>query len=168
MWRIGIITLFSLFMVGCGKPALPTLLSVEVVSSEWEGEGEDGWPSRIVLRMEVENPSARIAVLEARLRVSYASRRVAMLTLQDKVVLPARSRSVVDVPLHLAMQRHSGTLAFREALKSHRPEQIAVDWQMALRSRMTYIRDERAPKPIAEVLSKEQLEALWSIMEEQR
>ena len=166
MRRVALIMLLCLFMAGCGKGSLPTIQSVEVVQTQWDGTSEEGWPSRIVLRVEVENPSARIALLEARLRLSYASRRVAMLRLEDKVILPARSGCVVDVPLHLAVQRHSGTLAFREALKAHRPEQITIDWQVALRSRMTYLRDEQGPRPIAQVLTPEQLEALWEMLDE--
>ena len=167
MWRAYLIALLSLLAVGCGRQSMPAVLDVEVVQTEWESEGDDeAWPSRIVLRVEVENPSARIAVLEARLRLSYASRRVAMLRLEEKVVVPARSRSVVYVPLHLAVQRHSGTLAFREALRERRAEQITIDWQVALRSRMTYIKDERGPRPIAEVLTQEQLEAVWEMIDE--
>ncbi len=166
MWRAYLIALLSLLAVGCGRQSMPAVLDVEVVQTQWEGESEEGWPSHIVLRVEVENPAARIAVLEARLRLSHASRRVAMLRLEEKVVVPARSRSVVYVPLHLAVQRHSGTLAFREALRERRAEQIAVDWEVALRSRMTYIKDEQDPRPIAEVLTQEQLEVVWEMIDD--
>lgn len=136
--------------------------SIEVVESKGM---EDGWPSHIVLRVAVDNPSARVTLKSGRVRVSYAGRRVAMLTLRDKVVVPARRRSEVDVPLHLAVQRTSQTMAFREALQQHRTEQIAVDWQVALRTRMSYVTLEQAEKPVGEVLSAEQLEALWSLIE---
>lgn len=149
-------------MVGCSPRALPTIESVEVVQSEGM---EDGWPSHIVLRVAIDNPSARVALLAGRVRVSYAGRRVAMLTLEEKVVVPARQRSVVSVPLHLAVQRTSQTMAFREALQQHRSEQIVIDWQVALRSRMMYIKREQEEKPITEVLSAEQLEAMWSLIE---
>ena len=165
MWRAYLIALLSLLAVGCGRQSMPAVLDVEVVQTQWEGASEEGWPSRIVLRVEVENPAARIAVLEARLRLSYASRRVAMLRLEEKVVVPARSRSVVYVPLHLAVQRHTQTMAFREALREHRAEQLGLDWQVALRSRMTYISREQTTKPIVEVFSAEQLEALWQMLD---
>ncbi len=162
MWRTWLILLFGLLSVGCSPQALPTVESIEVVASEGV---EDGWPSRIVLRVEINNPSARVALLSGRVRVSYAGRRVAMLTLSDKVVVPARRRSIVEVPLHLAVQRTSQTMAFREALLQRRSEQIAVDWQVALRSRMVYVQREQEAKPIAEMLSAQQLEAMWSLIE---
>lgn len=157
-----LILLFGVLTVGCARPLPPAIESIEVVESKGV---EDGWPSHVVLRVEVDNPSARVALLSGRVRVSYADRRVAMLTLQDKVVVPARQRSEIDVPLHLAVQRTSQTMAFREALQQHRAEQIAVDWQVALRTRMSYVKVEQEAKPIAEVLSAEQLDALWSLIE---
>lgn len=162
MWRRWLILLLGVLVAGCSPQALPTIESIEVVESEGV---EDGWPSRIVLRVAVDNPSARVALLSGRVRVSYAGRRVAMLTLRDKVVVPARRRSEIDVPLHLAVQRHSQTMAFREALQQRRSEQIAVDWQVALRSGMVYVKREQEAKPIAEVLSAQQLEAMWSFIE---
>ena len=124
----------------------------------------DGWPSHVLLSVDVEHPSARIKLLSARCRISYSSRRVAMLTLEDKVVVPARSRSVVVLPLHLAVQRTSQTLAFREALQREEAAQIAIDWQVALRSRMAYIKDEQEPVPLEQVLSPEQLQMLWQLI----
>ena len=124
----------------------------------------DGWPSHMLLRMDVENSSARIKLLSARCRISYSSRRVAMLSLEDKVVVPARSRSVVELPLHLAVQRTSQTLAFREALQREEADQIAIDWQVALRSRMAYIKHEQEPMPLDRVLSPEQLQMLWQMI----
>jgi hypothetical protein len=87
-----------------------------------------------------------------------------MLTLEDKVVVPARSRSVVELPLHLAVQRTSQTLAFREALQREQADQIAIDWQVALRSRMAYIKHEQEPMPLERVLSPEQLQMLWQMI----
>jgi hypothetical protein len=141
---------------------MPVIHGVEVQTLD----ERDGWPSHMLLSVDVENPSARIKLLSARCRISYSSRRVAMLSLEDKVVVPARSRSVVELPLHLAVQRTSQTLAFREALREHRSESISIDWQVALRSRMTYLRDEQGPRPIAQVLTPEQLEALWEMLDE--
>ena len=124
----------------------------------------DGWPSHMLLSVDVETPSARIKLLSARCRISYSSRRVAMLSLEDKVVVPARSRSVVELPLHLAVQRTSQTLAFREALQREEADQIAIDWQVALRSRMAYIKHEQEPMPLDRVLSPEQLQMLWQMI----
>lgn len=163
MWRTWLILLCGVLAVGCSPRALPTIQSVALVQSEGE---EDGWPSRVVLQVEVDNPSSRVTLLSGRVRVSYAARRVAMLTLEDRVVVPARQRSVIDVPLHVAVQRTSQTMAFREAIEQHRSEQISVDWQVALRSRMAYVRTEQPPQPIDEVLSQEQLQILWNLIEE--
>ena len=118
----------------------------------------------MLLSVVVEYTSARSMRLAARCRITYSSRRVAMLTLEDKVVVPARSRSVVVLPLHLAVQRTSQTLAFREALQREEADQIAIDWQVALRSRMAYIKDEQEPMPLEQVLSPEQLQMLWQLI----
>lgn len=164
MWRVGFIALLSLLLAGCGGTSLPTIQGVEVVQSSGHS---DGWPSHILLRVEVDNPSARIKLLSGRCRVSYAERRVAMLTLEDKVVVPARSRSVVLLPLHLAVQRNSQTLAFREALQRHDASQITLDWQVALRSRMAYVSDEQEPVPLSRVLGQERLQMLWQAIDEE-
>lgn len=160
MWRAGFIALFCLLLVGCGHRAMPIVHGVEVQTLD----ERDGWPSHVLLSVDVENPSARIKLLSARCRISYSSRRVAMLSLEDKVVVPARSRSVVVLPLHLAVQRTSQTLAFREALQREQAAQIAIDWQVALRSRMAYIKDEQDPMPLEQVLSPEQLQMLWQLI----
>lgn len=160
MWRAGFIAFFCLLLVGCGHEAMPIVHGVEVQTLD----EQEGWPSHVLLSVDVENPSARIKLLSARCRISYSSRRVAMLTLEDKVVVPARSRSVVELPLHLAVQRTSQTLAFREALQREQAAQIAIDWQVALRSRMAYIKDEQEPVPLEQVLSPEQLQMLWQLI----
>ena len=161
MWRAWLIALCSLLLVGCGHEAMPVIHGVEVETLD----ERDGWPSHILLRVDVENPSARIKLLSGRCRVSYSSRRVAMLTLEDKVIVPARSRSIVELPLHLAVQRTSQTLAFREALQSKKAESIAIDWQVALRSRMTYVKDEQGPMPLERVLRPEQMQLLWQVID---
>ena len=161
MWRAGFIALFCLLLVGCGHRAMPVVHGVEVEPLD----ERDGWPSHILLRVDVENPSARIKLLSGRCRNSYSSRRVAMLTLEDKVIVPARSRSLVELPLHLAVQRTSQTLAFREALQREQAESIAIDWQVALRSRMAYVKDEQRPLPLAQVLRPEQLQMLWQVID---
>ena len=160
MWRAGFIALFCLLLVGCGHEAMPIVHGVEVQTLD----EQEGWPSHVLLSVDVENPSARIKLLSARCRISYSSRRVAMLMLEDKVVVPARSRSVVELPLHLAVQRTSQTLAFREALQREEAAQISIDWQVALRSRMAYIKDEQEPVPLEQVLSPEQLQMLWQLI----
>ena len=157
-----LIAFAALLLASCSGMALPTIESVGVVESVGVN---DGWPSHITLAVEVNNPSSRIKLLSGRVRLSYGGRRVAMFTLEDKVVVPARCRSIVEVPLHLAVQRNAQTLAFREALREHRSESISIDWQVALRSRMTYISREQATRPIAELLSQEQQEALWQMLD---
>lgn len=162
MVRRLVIAFAALLLASCSSAALPTIESVGVVASEGVS---DGWPSHIKLAVEVNNPSSRIKLLSGRVRLSYGGRRVAMFTLEDRVVVPARCGSIVEVPLHLAVQRNTQTLAFREALREHRAESISIDWQVALRSHMTYISREQTTRPIAEVLSAEQLEALWQMMD---
>ena len=162
MIRRLLIAFAVLLLASCSGMELPTIESVGVVESVGVN---DGWPSHITLAVEVDNPSSRIKLLSGRVRLSYGGRRVAMFTLEDKVVVPARSRAIVEVPLHLAVQRHTQTMAFREALREHRSESISIDWQVALRSRMTYISREQQTQPIATLLTPQQMNALWQMMD---
>lgn len=168
-------TLLLATLVGCGTPEVPQVVALEVVP-QWSaggagditGSGGD-YPDRLVVKVTLENPSAAVKLLGGRARISYGGRRVAMLTLEQKVKIPARAKSVVELPLRLNIQRTTQTMQLQAALKQGRTEGIEVDWQVALRSRTVYVEQSQEAVPIERLMGeqKEQItEMLKEIFEE--
>ena len=168
-------TLLLATLVGCGTPEVPEVEALEVVP-QWSTGGTGGagsavvdYPDHLVVKVTLENPSAAVKLLGGRARISYGGRRVAMLTLEDKVKIPARQRAVVELPLRLNIQRTTQTMQLQAALKQGRTEGIEVDWQVALRSRMAYVEQSQEAVPLERLMgrSKEQIvEMLKEIFEE--
>ena len=174
-------TLLLATLVGCGTPEVPEVEALEVVP-QWSTGGTGGasgtggagsavadYPDHLVVKVTLENPSAAVKLLGGRARISYGGRRVAMLTLEDKVKIPARQRAVVELPLRLNIQRTTQTMQLQAALKQGRTEGIEVDWQVALRSRMAYVEQSQEAMPLERLMgrSKEQIvEMLKEIFEE--
>ena len=168
-------TLLLATLVGCGTPEVPEVEALEVVP-QWSTGGTGGagsavadYPDHLVVKVTLENPSAAVKLLGGRARISYGGRRVAMLTLADKVKIPARQRAVVELPLRLNIQRTTQTMQLQAALKQGRTEGIEVDWQVALRSRMAYVEQSQEAVPLERLMgrSKEQIvEMLKEIFEE--
>ena len=168
-------TLLLATLVGCGTPEVPQVEALEIVP-QWSAGGagditgsRGDYPDRIVVKVTLENPSATVKLLGGRARISYGGRRVAMLTLEQKVKIPARAESVVELPLRLNIQRTTQTMQLQAALKQGRTEGIEVDWQVALRSRMVYVEQSQEAVPIERLMGekKEQItEMLKEIFEE--
>lgn len=137
-------------LVGCGKMAPPRINSVEV-EPQWSGAKVEDYPSSVVVKVAVENPSAAIKILRGRARVGYGGRRVAMLTLEEKIKIPARTNAVVEIPLKLNIQRTAQTVQLQAALKQGQTEGIEIDWQVALRSRGVYVEQEQEPTPLERI-----------------
>ena len=175
MMRRLLFTLLLVTLVGCGTPEVPEVEALEVVP-QWSTGGTGGagsavvdYPDHLVVKVTLENPSAAVKLLGGRARISYGGRRVAMLTLEDKVKIPARQRAVVELPLRLNIQRTTQTMQLQAALKQGRTEGIEVDWQVALRSRMAYVEQAQEAVPLERLMgrSKEQIvEMLKEIFEE--
>lgn len=126
-------------MVGCGTAEPPRVESVEVESVWEQGTTIDDYPSSVVVKVTLENPTAAVKILRGRMRVGYQGRWVAMLTLEQKVKIPARRNAVVELPLRLNVQRTTQTMQLRAALKQGNTEGIEVDWQVALRRGVAYV-----------------------------
>lgn len=138
-------------LVGCGAAEPPRIQGVEV-EPVWEGVATvEESPERVVVKVTVENPSAAVKLLQGRMRIGYGGRWVAMLTLTEKVKIPARGSATVELPLRLNVQRTTQTMQLRAALKSRRTEGIMIDWQVALRTRMAYVKREQGPMSIEEM-----------------
>lgn len=99
----------------------------------------DDYPKALVLKVTLENKSSAIKLLRGRMRIGYGGRWVAMLTLEQKVTIPARTTATVELPLKLNIQRTAQTMQLRSALRQRRTEGVEIDWQVALRSRMVYV-----------------------------
>ena len=149
-------------LVGCGKMTPPHILNVEV-EPQWERVATADYPDRVVVKVTLENPSAAVKLLQGRMRIGYGGRWVAMLTLTEKVKIPARGSATVELPLRLNVQRTTQTMQLRAALKSRRTEGIMIDWQMALRTRMAYVEREQGPMSIEE-LAGQNIEAIKDML----
>lgn len=99
----------------------------------------DDYPEALVLKVTLENKSSAIKLLRGRMRIGYGGRWVAMLTLEQKVTIPARTTATVELPLKLNIQRTAQTMQLRSALRQRRTEGVEIDWQVALRRRMVYV-----------------------------
>lgn len=137
-------------LVGCGTMTPPRISNVEV-EPQWSGAKVEDYPSSVVVKVAVENPSAAIKILRGRARVGYGGRRVAMLTLEEKIKIPARTTAVVELPLRLNIQRTAQTMQLQSALKQGQTEGIEIDWQVALRSRGVYVEQAQEPMPLERV-----------------
>ena len=126
-------------LVGCGTAEPPRVEAVEVEPVWSDVATREEYPDRIVVRVTLENPSAAIKLLRGRMRIGYAGKWVAMLTLEQKVKIPARTNATVELPLRLNIQRTTQTMQLRSALRQRRTEGVEVDWQMALRTRGMYV-----------------------------
>ena len=159
-----LLLLLLITLVGCGTVTPPRIDSVEVEPQWSEAKAED-YPDRIVVKVAVENPSAAIKILRGRARVGYGGRRVAMLTLEQKIKIPARTTAVVELPLRLNIQRTAQTMQLQAALKQGQMEGIEIDWQVALRSRGVYAEQVQEATPI-EKLAGAQMEQIKEMLKD--
>lgn len=161
--RALLLLLAAVALTGCSHRA-PRLYGVEVAEAHYPVAGE--WPSQIVVAADVENEGSRIKVLSGRVRLSYDDRRVVVLTLEQKVVLPPRSSSRVLLPLRVSVARSTQSLALREALRKGATDRIAIDWQVALRRGVAYAEIENPTIALDEVLQGEQREMVLDILKD--
>ncbi len=145
-----LLLLLLITLAGCGTMTPPRINSVEV-EPQWSGAKVEDYPSSVVVKVAVENPSAAVKILRGRARIGYLGRRVAMLTLEEKVKIPARTNVVVEIPLKLNIQRTAQTVQLQAALKQGQTEGIEIDWQVALRSRGVYVEQVQEPTPLERI-----------------
>lgn len=149
-------------LVGCGAAEPPHILSVEV-EPVWEGVATvEEYPERVVVKLSLENPSSAVKLLSGKVRIGYGGRWVAMLTLAEKVKIPARGSATVELPFRLNVQRTAQTLQLRSALKQGNTEGVEVAWQVAVRSRMMYFEQEQQAIALEQLAGKnlEQIKSL--------
>ena len=166
--RRWLLALVALAFVGCGEPKQVSIDGFEVLTaSGLSAESASEWqlPSHLTLLAEVDNQGAKVCMSDCRLRVSYRGRRVLMLWTEQKFTIPARSRSRIVVPLRLAVARNSQSLPLQQALSRRDLSEVTLDWEFTARRGIAAGRIERSGVAASEVLSTEQQEQLWKMLE---
>jgi hypothetical protein len=167
MWR-WLLALVTLAFVGCGEPKQVSIDGFEVLTaSGLSAESASEWqlPSHLTLLAEVDNQGSKVRLSDCRLRVSYRGRRVLMLWTEQKVSLPARSRSRIVVPLRLAIARNSQSLPLQQALSRRDLSEVTLDWECKASRGIAAGRIEQSGVAASEVLSAQQQEQLWKMLE---
>lgn len=166
--RRWLLALVALAFVGCGEPKPITIEGFEVLTASGQtAMDSDEWqlPSRLTLAVGVDNQGAKVRLSDCRLRVSYRGRRVLMIWTEQKVSLPAHSRSRVVVPLRLAIARNSQSLPLQQALSRKDLSEVTLDWEAKVSRGFAGKRIEQSGVAASEVLSATQQEQLWKMLE---
>lgn len=166
--RRWLLVLVALVFVGCGEPKPISIEGFEVLtaSGATAADGEE-WqlPSRLTLAVEVDNQGAKVRMRDCRLRVSYRGRRVLMIWAEQKVSLPAHSRSRVVVPLRLAIARNSQSMSLQDALSRKDLSEVTLDWEAKVSRGIVGRRISQSGLAASEVLTAAQQEELWKMLE---
>ncbi len=149
-------------LTGC-RAELPRVESMAVVEADYPPSGD--WPQRVVVAIEVDNAGRAFRLLGGRLRIGIEGRRSVVLTLEQRVRV-GRGQSEVLLPLRVSVARSSQSLRLREMIRRGESEGLQVDWQLRLRSGLTYIEREEPLRVIDELLSAEQRQALMEFLKE--
>lgn len=166
--RRWLLALVALAFVGCGEPKPITIEGFEVLTASGQtATDSDEWqlPSRLTLAVGVDNQGAKVRLSDCRLRVSYRGRRVLMIWTEQKVSLPAHSRSRIVVPLRLAIARNSQSLPLQQALSRKDLSEVTLDWEFKVSRGIAGKRIEQSGVAASEMLSVQQQEQLWKMLE---
>ena len=166
--RRWLLALVALAFVGCGEPKPISIEGFEVLTASGQtAMDSDEWqlPSRLTLAVGVDNQGAKVRLSDCRLRVSYRGRRVLMIWAEQKVSLPAHSRSRIVVPLRLAIARNSQSLPLQQALSRKDLSEVTLDWEAKVSRGIAGKRIEQSGVAASEVLSAAQQEQLWRMLE---
>ena len=166
--RRWLLALVALAFVGCGEPKPISIEGFEVLTASGQTSTDsDEWqlPSRLTLAVGVDNQGAKVRLSDCRLRVSYRGRRVLMIWAEQKVSLPAHSRSRIVVPLRLAVARNSQSLPLQQALSRKDLSEVTLDWEAKVSRGLAGKRIEQSGVAASEVLSAAQQEQLWKMLE---
>ena len=166
--RRWLLALVALAFVGCGEPKPISIEGFEVLTASGQtAMDSDEWqlPSRLTLAVGVDNQGAKVRLSDCRLRVSYRGRRVLMIWAEQKVSLPAHSRSRIVVPLRLAIARNSQSLPLQQALSRKDLSEVTLDWEAKVSRGIAGKRIEQSGVAASEVLSAAQQGQLWKMLE---
>ena len=134
--------LMAMLCVGCSVQS--RMPQIEAVAVESQLQEREEYPSQLLLHLKVDNPSSTLKLVQGRIRVSYKGRRVAMLTLQDKVKV-RRGMTQVTLPVRLNLQHTSQTMQLRAALRQGITSDVELEWEVALRRGLVYLQRQGGP-----------------------
>lgn len=160
--RVLLASLLLLLTACSGAPSKIDFEGVEVVSIE-----DKEYPSSAVLRIDVNNCAGAFTLRQCRLRFGIEQRRQVVVTLTERVKIGHGEQSVT-LPLKISVVHNSLTMRLREMLSRRDASQIDVDGEYWVRRGLLSRRGQITPMPITELLSKEDLEQLWNIIEEDK
>lgn len=166
--RRWLLALVAFVFVGCGEPKPISVEGFELLTASGQTTMDgDEWqlPSRLTLAVGVDNQGAKVRLSDCRLRVSYRGRRVLMIWTEQKVTVPAKSRSRIVVPLRLAIARNSQSLPLQQALSRKDLSEVTLDWEAKVSRGLAGRRIEQSGVAASEVLSAAQQEQLWKMLE---
>lgn len=164
--KLLIATVALLLLVGCSAEP-PKIMEWKIAHVELSEDNVAGQrPERVIVEATIDNPSAAIKLLDGRMRVSFRGSRVAMLTLEEKVKIPARRQSRVTLMLKANFMHNSQTMALQRALESHNAKGIAIDFQARVRSHVLRGEINQDATALDDLLSQQQLDELWQAMDD--
>ena len=134
---------------------------IEGVSIESIGQSRpNDAPERVMVRVEIDNPTYAVKLCEGRARISYKGRNVAILSLEKKVKISSRQNQKIKLPLRVSLLQNSTTLAFKEALKRGDVSDMKIDWLLDVKGGLKHYKIEQEPLLLTDVIAAEQIEEL--------
>jgi hypothetical protein len=147
--------------------ACSTSSKIEVKGVEIAGVKGAEYPSEAVLCVGVDNRAGAFTIRQCRLRFGIEGRRQVVVSLTERVKM-GRGEQSVNLPIKINVVHNSLTMRLREMLRQRDISQIEVDGEYQVRRGWLSRRGQIPPTPLTELLSKEQLEQLWNIIEENK
>lgn len=151
-----------LLLTACSAPSKIEVKGAEVVSIE----GEE-YPSEAVLCVGVDNRAGAFTIKQCRLRFGIEGRKQVVVSLAERVKV-GRGVQSITLPIKINVVHNSLTMRLREMLRQRDISQIEVDGEYQVRRGWLSRRGQIPPTPLTELLSKEELEQLWNIIEENK
>lgn len=131
-WHYIVAALLWVGLSACGQRSMPSIVGLAVAEVEMS-DALGSQPERVIVKVDVDNPSPTIKVKSARARISYRGRNVAVLRLEETVKVPARSRSEVVAGVKVSVAHNSHAVAFNEALRRAELGEVAIDFTADVR-----------------------------------
>lgn len=175
MLRIFFVVAAALLAAACGERQLPSVVGMEVVSTEWPmpsgvavaaaEDSSEAWPSGVTVRLTVDNPAGSVVLREGRLRVMCGGGRAAVLVLGERVRIPDRGVWRVEVPLRLRVARNASALSLRAAIERRDAAAVTLDWELAVRRGAWRGRVSDGPATLEQIFRADDMERLWSVLD---
>jgi hypothetical protein len=147
--------------------ACSTSSKIEVKGVEIAGVKGAEYPSEAVLCVGVDNRAGAFTIRQCRLRFGIEGRRQVVVSLTERVKV-GRGAQSVNLPIKINVVHNSLTMRLREMLSRGEVSAIEVDGEYQVRRGWLSRRGQIPPTPITELLSKEELEQLWNMIEENK